>query len=66
MYVFFNLCRYSYSEENGEDLDEEGIALTGSGVKVAGDSATMKERKVSIATDHVFGVGEVLEEDKRE
>lgn len=61
-----NPTRYSYSEENGDDLEEEGIALTGTGVKVAGDLATMKERKVSIATDHVFGVGEDLEEDKRE
>ncbi|KAA8539699.1 hypothetical protein F0562_026391 [Nyssa sinensis] len=61
--------RYAYSEETGDDLEEEGISLTGSAVKVAGDLATKlerKERKVSIATDHVFGLGEDLEEDKRE
>ncbi|XP_059666849.1 uncharacterized membrane protein YHL071W-like [Cornus florida] len=64
-----NPTRYAYSEETGDDLEEEGISLTGSGVKVAGDLATMverKERKVSLAADHVFGLGEDLEEDKRE
>ncbi|CAL5364009.1 unnamed protein product [Camellia sinensis] len=62
-----NPMRYAYSE--GDDLEEEGITLTGSGIKVAGDLSTKverKERKVSIATDHVFGLGEDLEEDKRE
>ena len=53
-----------------DDLEEEGISLTGVGVKVAGgDIATKlerKERKASIAADHVFGLGEDLEEDKRE
>ncbi|KAA8533966.1 hypothetical protein F0562_031483 [Nyssa sinensis] len=64
-----NPTRFAYSEEMGDDLEEEGISLTGSGVKVAGDLATKverKERKVSLATDHVFGLGEDLEEDKRE
>ncbi|KAK3014930.1 hypothetical protein RJ639_009946 [Escallonia herrerae] len=64
-----NPTRYSYSEETGDDLDEEAISLTGSGVKVAGDLATKlerKERKVSIAADHVLGLGVDLEEDKRE
>ncbi|KAK2982404.1 hypothetical protein RJ640_026247 [Escallonia rubra] len=64
-----NPTRYSYSEETGDDLDEEAISLTGSGVKVAGDLATKlerKERKVLIAADHVLGLGVDLEEDKRE
>ncbi|KAI3458428.1 hypothetical protein Pfo_015091 [Paulownia fortunei] len=55
-----NPTRYAY--ETGDD-DEEGISLTGAGVIVAGD---LKERKASIASDHVFGLGEDLEEDKRE
>lgn len=54
-----NPTRYAYSEETGDDLEEEGISLTGSGVKVA-DVATKLERT------HVFGLGEDLEEDKRE
>lgn len=49
-----NPTRFAYSEETGDDFDEEGISLT-----AAGD---MKERKL----DHVFGLGEELEEDKRE
>ncbi|KDP21862.1 hypothetical protein JCGZ_00649 [Jatropha curcas] len=47
-----NPTRYAYSEEMGEDFDEEGIALTSSV-----DIATKLERK---------GLGEDLEEDKRE
>ncbi|XP_057979356.1 uncharacterized protein LOC131165497 isoform X2 [Malania oleifera] len=64
-----NPTRYAYSEETGEDLEDEGIALTGSAVKVAGDLVTKlerKERKASITADHVFGLVEDLEEDKRE
>ncbi|XAR66038.1 hypothetical protein NMG60_11012086 [Bertholletia excelsa] len=64
-----NPTRYAYSEEMVDDLEEEGISLTGSGLKVAADLATMverKERKLSISTDHVFGLKEDLEEDKRE
>ena len=41
-------------------MEEEGISLTGSGVKVSGE---LMERKPAIITDHVF---EVIEEDKRE
>ncbi|KAJ0764533.1 putative transmembrane protein GPR107/GPR108 [Helianthus annuus] len=54
-----NPTRYSYSEEV-EDIEEEGIPLTASGVKVSGE---LMERKPAIITDHVF---EVIEEDKRE
>ncbi|BBG98143.1 F-box family protein [Prunus dulcis] len=66
-----NPTGYAYSEETGDDFDEEGISLTGSGIKVAGsDLATKlerKERKASSAAEHhVFGLGEDLEEDKRE
>lgn len=65
-----NPTRYAYSEEMGEDSEEEGISLTGGGVMVGGDLATKierKERKASIAADHhVFGLGEDVEEDKRE
>ncbi|KAJ1381689.1 Lung seven transmembrane receptor-like [Sesbania bispinosa] len=67
-----NPTRYAYSEETGDDFDEEAITLTGSAVKVSGDMATMlerKERKTSVTstTDHlVFGLGEDREEDKRE
>ncbi|GMY08388.1 transmembrane protein 87A-like isoform X1 [Fagus crenata] len=65
-----NPTRYAYSEETGDEFEEEGISLTGSGIMVAGDLATKldrKERKVSIAADNlVFGLGEDLEEDKRE
>ncbi|KAF8397106.1 hypothetical protein HHK36_016013 [Tetracentron sinense] len=63
-----NPTRYAYSEETGDEFDE-GISLTGSGVMVAGDVATRlerKERKTTTASDHVFGLGEDLEEDKRE
>lgn len=62
-------CRYSYTEETGDDLDEEGISLTGSAVKVGGDLTTKlerKERKGSIGSDHVLGLGVDIEEDKRE
>lgn len=61
--------RYEYSEDTGEDL-EENMSLASSVVTVAGDSATeleRKERKMSSVSDlHVFGLGEGLEEDKRE
>lgn len=64
------LCRYAYSEETGDDFDEEAVTLTGSAVKVTGDMAIIlerKERKTSIGTDrHVFGLGEDREEDKKE
>ncbi|KAM1253602.1 uncharacterized protein LOC126629566 [Malus sylvestris] len=66
-----NPTGYAYSEETADDFDDEGISLTGSGVKVAGgDLATKlerKERKASSAAEHhVFGLGEDVEEDKRE
>lgn len=61
-----NSCRYAH--ETGED-EEEGISLTGAGVVVGGELASKverKERKASITSDHVFGLGEDVEEDKRE
>ncbi|TQD98622.1 hypothetical protein C1H46_015870 [Malus baccata] len=51
-----NPTGYAYSEETTDDFDDEGISLTGSGVKVAGgDLATKlerKERKASSAAEH--------------
>ncbi|KAF5752631.1 transmembrane protein 87A-like [Tripterygium wilfordii] len=63
-----NPTRYAYSEEMGDELEEEeGIALTGNGVRVAGDAALTLERKVSTAAEpHIFGLGDDLEEHKRE
>ncbi|CAK9144460.1 unnamed protein product [Ilex paraguariensis] len=63
-----NPTRYAYSGETGDDFDEEAISLT-SGVNVAGDMATKlerKEKKGSSSTDHVTGIMEDFEEDKRE
>ncbi|OMO88620.1 Transmembrane receptor, eukaryota [Corchorus capsularis] len=62
-----NPTRYAYSEETGDDIEEEGISLTASTVILAGESVTkteLKERKVSSAD--LFGLVEDLEEDKRE
>nr|GMC94334.1 transmembrane protein 87A-like [Ipomoea batatas] len=65
----YNPTRYTYSEETGDD-EEEALSLTASGVKkVAGDFASKlerKERKASMSTEHVFGLAEDIEEDKRE
>ncbi|KAL4606479.1 hypothetical protein ACB092_09G106000 [Castanea dentata] len=55
-----NPTRYAYLEETGDDFDEEGISLT-SGAMVSGDVAGKLERKGLSA-----GLGEDLEEDKRE
>ncbi|GMH10046.1 hypothetical protein Nepgr_011887 [Nepenthes gracilis] len=60
-----NPTRYAYSEEAGDDFDEEAVSLTSSGVKVAGDTTNKlerKERKVPTAV----AIREDLEEDKRE
>ncbi|KAF6143024.1 hypothetical protein GIB67_041092 [Kingdonia uniflora] len=59
-----NPTRYACSEETGDDFEEEGVALTSSGMKKV--ELERKDRKVSTAGDHVFGLGEDLEEDKRE
>lgn len=65
----YNPTRYAYSEETGEDFDEEAISLT-SGVKVIGDMAIKHERKetkgATTSTDHVIGLREDVEEDKQE
>lgn len=61
-----NPTRYAYSEETGDDFDDEGILLTGSGAKGTGDMVNKLERKERKTTDHVFGLGDDLEEDKRE
>jgi len=64
-----NPTRYAYLEETGDDFDEEGISLTSGGMKASEDMAVKlekKERKGSSTTDLVYGLGEDLEEDKRE
>ncbi|EOY20068.1 Lung seven transmembrane receptor family protein isoform 2 [Theobroma cacao] len=62
-----NPTRYAYSEETGDDLEEEGISLTGTSVILAGESATKPERKErKVSTADLFGLVEELEEDKRE
>ncbi|RWW25159.1 hypothetical protein BHE74_00003292 [Ensete ventricosum] len=58
--------RYAYSEDTNEDFDDEGIPLTGSGVRGIGDNLSKLERKERKNMDHVFGMGDDLEEDKRE
>ncbi|XP_010938027.1 uncharacterized protein [Elaeis guineensis] len=55
-----NPTRYAYSEDTGDDFDEEGVSLTGSGAKGIGDMVNRK------TMDHVLGMGDDLEEDKRE
>ncbi|KAK2981842.1 hypothetical protein RJ640_010359 [Escallonia rubra] len=62
-----NPTRYAYSEETGEDFDEEAISLTSS-VNMVGDMATMLERKEkgSASTDNVISLGVDLEDGKRE
>ena len=61
------MCRYAYSEETGDDLEEEGISLTSSSVILAGESATKLERKErKVSNVDLFGLVEELEEDKRE
>ncbi|KAL1174012.1 hypothetical protein V6Z11_A05G451300 [Gossypium hirsutum] len=63
-----NPTRYAYSEETGDELEDEGISLTSSSVLLAGESANKqlerKERRASNAD--LFRLGEEVEEDKRE
>ncbi|CAA7406179.1 unnamed protein product [Spirodela intermedia] len=64
-----NPTRYAYSEEAGDDIDEEAVSLTSSGAKILGDSVIKlerKEKKAGSSVDHPFGIGEDLEEDKRQ
>ncbi|PON60536.1 Lung seven transmembrane receptor-like [Parasponia andersonii] len=53
-----NPTRYAYSEETGDEFDEEGISLTSSAVNASDDMVAKREFQI--------GPGEVLEEDKRE
>ncbi|MBA0878757.1 hypothetical protein Goshw_019879 [Gossypium schwendimanii] len=63
-----NPTRYAYSEETGDELEEDGISLTSSSVLLAGESANKqlerKERRASNAD--LYRLGEEVEEDKRE
>ncbi|GAV70388.1 Lung_7-TM_R domain-containing protein [Cephalotus follicularis] len=52
-----NPTRYAYSGEMAEDFDEEGISLTTGGL-VTGDLAKLERKE--------YGLGEDVEEDKRE
>ncbi|PKI46175.1 hypothetical protein CRG98_033433 [Punica granatum] len=62
-----NPTRYAY--ETGDDLEEESVLVTSSGIKMGTDLNTKlerKERKPSIVPEHhVFGLGEGMVEDKR-
>lgn len=55
------ISRYAYSEETGDDFDEEGISLTSGVMKMSGDVTV---RKASSTTDLAYV--EDIEEDKRE
>lgn len=63
-----NATRYAYTEEIGEDFDEdEAIALTTGSVKSTLDIAGKVDRKERMPVNSdVFSLGEDLEEDKRE
>lgn len=63
-----NATRYAYTEEIGEDFDEdEAIALTTGIVKSTLDIAGKVDRKERMPVNSdVFSLGEDLEEDKRE
>ncbi|KAF2319297.1 hypothetical protein P3X46_025878 [Hevea brasiliensis] len=65
-----NPTRYAFSEETVDDSDEASIPLSESVVKAGGDLASKverKERKASTASEqYALGLGEDLEEDKRE
>uniref|UniRef100_A0A1J3FLH4 Transmembrane protein 87A n=2 Tax=Noccaea caerulescens TaxID=107243 RepID=A0A1J3FLH4_NOCCA len=52
-----NPTRYSYLAETGDDFEEEGISLTGSGIKSTSDI----ERN-----ELLYGLADGVEEDKRE
>ncbi|KAL3717888.1 hypothetical protein ACJRO7_003083 [Eucalyptus globulus] len=64
-----NPTRYAFSEEPGNDMEEESVLLASRGVMVASEVATKlerKDRKLPLpAEHHVFSIGEAVE-DKRE
>ena len=66
-------CRYAYGEDAGEDIEEESISLTSSGVKVGGGGGDTKlerkDRKPSVGggLDHFVALpADDVQEDKRE
>ncbi|GLJ36910.1 hypothetical protein SUGI_0746160 [Cryptomeria japonica] len=62
-----NATRYAYSEETGEDFDDdEAVALTAGDVKSTLDVASRIDRKGRVVNTDVFNLAEDLEEDKRE
>ncbi|CAD5162964.1 unnamed protein product [Musa acuminata subsp. malaccensis] len=61
-----NPTGFAYSEDTNDDFDDEGVSLTGSGARGIGDNLSKLERKERKNMDHVFGIGNDIEEDKRE
>ncbi|RWW82908.1 hypothetical protein BHE74_00008594 [Ensete ventricosum] len=61
-----SFIHYAYSEDTNDDFDDEGVSLTGSGARGIGDNLSKLERKERKNMDHVFGIGNDVEEDKRE
>uniref|UniRef100_A0A7C9DQL9 GOST seven transmembrane domain-containing protein n=1 Tax=Opuntia streptacantha TaxID=393608 RepID=A0A7C9DQL9_OPUST len=68
-----NQTRYAYGEDAGEDIEEESISLTSSGVKVGGGGGDTKlerkDRKPSVGggLDHFVALpADDVQEDKRE
>ncbi|KAI6670244.1 hypothetical protein NL676_005129 [Syzygium grande] len=63
-----NPTRYAFSEEAGNDIEEESVLLASSGVMVASKVAIKlerKDRKMSLpAEHHVFSIGEAVEDER--
>ncbi|CAM6101629.1 unnamed protein product [Calypogeia fissa] len=61
-----NSTRFAYSEDVGEDYDEEAVALTSSGAAAENEKNSVKtEQRKPVNTD-VFSLDDDPEEDKRE
>lgn len=65
-----NQNKYAYSEDTSDEFDEEAVPLTNTALmKMTGDTVNKlerKERKATNTSDHMFGLVEDREEDKRE
>jgi hypothetical protein len=58
--------RFAYSEDVGEDYDEEAVALTTSGAVAENEKDAVKaDQRKPVNTD-VFSLDDDVEEDKRE
>jgi membrane protease YdiL (CAAX protease family) len=61
-----NSTRFAYSEDVGEDYDEEAVALTSSGAAAENEKTSAKtDQRKPVNTD-VFSLDDDPEEDKRE